>query len=95
MDPPVLPAREWFVLARATSLHAQHLRPAIARAGVQAAGGAVALVGRTETELRSLGFPPASARWVSAPDARQVDDDVAWARAEGLRRRSRLSLRRR
>src|SRR5262245_57687226 len=77
-----LPSRESFVLARALSAHASHLRAALK--GADAGAPAASLVGRDEATLRALGLPASSARWLSAPDERVVDDDRAWAAAQGI-----------
>ena len=80
MDPLAeLPAPEWFVLARAPGLHADHLRAA-------AGDGAVTdLPGRAAAALAAAGLPPAASRWVSAPDAAAVESDRRWALRAGVR----------
>ncbi len=82
IEPQPLPPRECFVLARALSSHAGHLRAALGPA--QPRAPATSLVGRDEAALRALGLPASSARWLSAPDERVVEDDRAWALAQGI-----------
>lgn len=78
----LLPSRECFALARALSAHAGHLRAALQ--GAEPGAPATSLVGRDEATLRAAGLPASSARWLSAPDERLVDDDRAWALAQGI-----------
>jgi DNA processing protein len=72
--------RAWFAVARAPGLHADHLRPNLAR------GTTVEhLIARPMTDLLALGIPASAARWLSAPDWPQVEADRQWARATGVR----------
>jgi DNA processing protein len=76
--PSGLPEREWFALARAPGMHADHLRAAAAH------GPVTRLPGSSAASLAALGLPPAAVAWLTAPDAARVDADRTWAAQAGV-----------
>jgi DNA processing protein len=76
-NPSAAVSREWFALARAPGMHADHLRAAAASVPAES------LPGRSPAQLRAMGLPRAAASWLAAPDWRQVEADRAWAQRSG------------
>ncbi len=70
--------RAWLALARAPGLHADQLRPALARAGSPAA-----LWRERPERLRALGLPPGACAVLAEPPEQQLDADFAFLQARG------------
>ncbi len=69
----------WLSLARAHWLHVDHLR-----ARPELLANPCALIGERATTLESLGFPPAAAHWLSAPDRTALELDRHWLERESI-----------
>lgn len=72
------PRRFWLAVARAPGLHADHLKPALAKAG-----GPDGLWRETASRLRALGLPPAASALLAEPPEGQIDADLAFLDRSG------------